>query len=201
MEKNLVLYHGTLRANALQIIKEQNFIIKDDIENKLFLGTGAYFYLNKEDALEWNNRTIIKQSKRKIFPSFIELKNKYSIVCAICNVNEENLLDLDNRNDVLKYKLILEKIKKVVGQYIDLNCKNQLSIIINYLYKQGLIRDVFVILKTFLYPINKIYGISIPKKIVCVKNTKVLKNYTEVFITKNEYENIKLLYKWGEYDG
>lgn len=198
MEKNLVLYHGTLRANALQIIKEQNFIIKDDIENKLFLGTGAYFYLNKEDALEWNNRTIIKQSKRKIFPSFIELKNKYSIVCAICNVNEENLLDLDNRNDVLKYKLILEKIKKVVGQYIDLNCKNQLSIIINYLYKQGLIRDVFIILKTFLYPINKIYGISIPKKIVCVKNTKVLKNYTEVVITKNEYENIKLLYKWGE---
>lgn len=113
MEKNLVLYHGTLRANALQIIKEQNFIIKDDIENKLFLGTGAYFYLNKEDALEWNNRTIIKQGKRKIFPSFIELKNKYSIVCAICNVNEENLLDLDNRNDVLKYKLILEKIKKL----------------------------------------------------------------------------------------
>lgn len=198
MEKNLVLYHGTLRANALQIIKEQNFIIKDDIENKLFLGTGAYFYLNKEDALEWNNRTIIKQGKRKIFPSFIELKNKYSIVCAICNVNEENLLDLDNRNDVLKYKLILEKIKKVVGPYIDLNCKNQLSIIINYLYKQGLISDVFVILKTFLYPINKIYGISIPKKIVCIKNTKVLKNYTEVFITKNEYENIKLLYKWGE---
>lgn len=198
MEKNLVLYHGTLRANALQIIKEQNFIIKDDIENKLFLGTGAYFYLNKEDALEWNNRTIIKQGKRKTFPSFIELKNKYSIVCAICNVNEENLLDLDNRNDVLKYKLILEKIKKVVDPYIDLNCKNQLSIIINYLYKQGLISDVFVILKTFLYPINKIYGISIPKKIVCVKNTKVLKNYTEVFITKNEYENIKLLYKWGE---
>lgn len=198
MEKNLVLYHGTLRANALQIIKEQNFIIKDDIENKLFLGTGSYFYLNKEDALEWNNRTIIKQGKRKIFPSFIELKNKYSIVCAICNVNEENLLDLDNRNDVLKYKLILEKIKKVVDPYIDLNCKNQLSIIINYLYKQGLISDVFVILKTFLYPINKIYGISIPKKIVCVKNTKVLKNYTEVFITKNEYENIKLLYKWGE---
>lgn len=193
MEEYLELYHGTLRENAVQIIKKQYFLVKEDFNNELFLGTGAYFYFDKINAIEWNSRNISKHNKTKLLPSFIELKNKYSIIKAICNVKAENILDLDNRDDILKYKLIVNKIKKYIN--IDLNCKNQLSIIINYLYKENLLNSIYIILKTFLFPINRRYGITLNKRMACVKNIDIIKKYEETEITLDEYNKLKILFE------
>ena len=54
MEEYLELYYGTLRENAVQIIKKQYFLVKEDFNNELFLGTGAYFYFDKINAIERN---------------------------------------------------------------------------------------------------------------------------------------------------
>lgn len=54
------LYHATERSKALKIIEKQNFIVKDDVDNNLYLGTGAYFYFNKMEAVDWNSRNVKK---------------------------------------------------------------------------------------------------------------------------------------------
>ena len=64
------LYHGTKRENVLKIIDSQKFIVNEDEENKLFLGKGAYFYLDKMNAVDWNCRDVANKNKI-IFPNIL----------------------------------------------------------------------------------------------------------------------------------
>ena len=66
------LYHGTKRENVLKIIDSQKFIVNEDEENKLFLGKGAYFYLDKMNAVDWNCRDVA--NKNKIIKTNIPIK-------------------------------------------------------------------------------------------------------------------------------
>ena len=165
------LYHGTKRENVLKIIDSQKFIVNEDEENKLFLGKGAYFYLDKMNAVDWNCRDVANKNKI-IFPDFIEVNNMYSIVYAECDVDVNNILDLDTREAIIKYKKI-----------------------VNLLSKKGLLDGIYVVVRTFPYPVDKKLGITIPKKVVCVKNTEILKNYKKIEMTKEEYNKMKLMYK------
>ena len=195
MENQFDLYHATERKKVLEIIQKQNFIVKEDVENKLFLGTGAYFYFNKMDAVDWNSRSIKKKNeKSKLFPSLIELTNQYSIVCATCKVEDDHILDLDTRSAMIKYKAIVTKIQKFIEPYTPYKDKNEMSTIINYLYKNHLLENVYLIIKTFNYSINKNFGMTLPKRIICVKKVDILSNYRETKMTRDEYKELKLLF-------
>ena len=67
--------------------------------------------------------------------------------------------------------------------------------ILNLLSKKGLLDGIYLVVRTFPYPVDKKLGITIPKKVVCVKNTEILKNYKKIEMTKEEYNKMKLMYK------
>lgn len=195
MEEHYKLYHATERENVLKIVEEQKFIVIEDINNERFLGTGAYFYLNKIDAVDWNGRAVTKNNNSNLFPTFIELRNKYGIICATCDVEKKNVLDLDTREAIIAYKKIVGKIKKFVKPVVDYKDRNELATMINYLNKQGLLDGIYIILKTFSYPVKKDLGLNIQKKMACVKNVDILKDYKEIEMTKDEYKEFKLMYE------
>ena len=188
------LYHGTKRENVLKIIDSQKFIVNEDEENKLFLGKGAYFYLDKMNAVDWNCRDVANKNKI-IFPDFIEVNNMYSIVYAECDVDVNNILDLDTREAIIKYKRIVNKIRKYLESIENYRDKNETATILNLLSKKGLLDGIYVVVRTFPYPVDKKLGITIPKNVVCVKNTEILKNYKKIEMTKEEYNKMKLMYK------
>ena len=190
------LYHATERSKALKIIEKQNFIVKDDVDNNLYLGTGAYFYFNKMKAVDWNSRNVKKNNgKSKLFPSYIELMNRYTIISTTCNVEEGHILDLDTRDALIKYKLMVNKLKNFVEPYILYKDKHELATILNFLYKYHLLDNIFLVIRTFSYPIDKKLGMSLPKRIVCVKKIDILSNYREIKMTKDEYKDLKLLFE------
>ena len=57
--------------------------------------------------------------------------------------------------------------------------KNETATILNLLSKKGLLDGIYMVVRTFPYPVDKKLGITIPKKVVCVKNTEILKNYNK----------------------
>lgn len=119
----------------------------------------------------------------------------YSIVYAECDVDVNNILDLDTREAIIKYKRIVNKIRKYLESIENYRDKNETATILNLLSKKGLLDGIYVVVRTFTYPVDKKLGITIPKKVVCVKNTEILKNYKKIEMTKEEYNKMKLMYK------
>ena len=149
------------------------------------MGKGAYFYLDKMNAVDWNCRDVANKNKI-IFPDFIEVNNMYSIVYAECDVDVNNILDLDTREAIIKYKKIVNKIRKYLESIENYRDKNETATILNLLSKKGLLDGIYVVVRTFPYPVDKKLGITIPKKVVCVKNTEILKNYKKIEINTIE---------------
>ena len=152
------LYHATNIKNAKNIINTNKFNVPKDIENKELLGEGAYYYWDRQDAIEWNSRTINKISS-KLFPSYKELKDIYAIIESEVEVENNDILDLDIRENVIKYKIAVETIKDSLKDIHNYNDKNELGTIINFLYLKNKMKKKMII-KTILYKLPFSYGIK-----------------------------------------
>lgn len=187
------LYHATNIKNAKNIINTNKFNVPKDIENKELLGEGAYYYRDRQDAIEWNSRTINKISS-KLFPSYKELKDIYAIIESEVEVENNDILDLDIRENVIKYKIAVETIKDSLRDIHNYNDKNELGTIINFLYLKNKMKKKMII-KTILYKLPFSYGIKILKRVYCIKDTKILSNHKlSTPIEWNEYNIMKQLY-------
>ena len=192
-DKKTLLYHATDAKNAGSIIRMQQFSVKKDIKNEELLGEGAYFYNCRQDAVEWNSRTINKKNKN-LLPSYKEMLDRYTIIESEIEINDNEILNLDNRDDIIKYKIAVKTIKETLKDIDNYNDKNQLGTIINFLYRNKRINKKMVV-KTIPYNLPNSYGIKICKKIYCVKDTKILLYFKlGAPINWNEYNEMKQLY-------
>lgn len=60
MNVEMTGYHGT-KKESVQSICVNNFNINEDVNNKLFLGFGIYFFYSCDDAIDWNVKNFIKE--------------------------------------------------------------------------------------------------------------------------------------------
>lgn len=191
--ENYKLYHATNIKSANNIINTNKFDVPKDIENRELLGEGAYYYQDRQDAIEWNSRTINKKSG-KLFPSYKELKDMYAIIESEVEVENNDILDLDIRENVIKYKIAVETVKDSLKDIHNYNDRNELGTIINFLYLKNRMKKKMIV-KTILYKIPSSYGIKILKRVYCIKDTKILVNYKlSTPINWNEYNIMKQLY-------
>lgn len=195
-EQTKIAYHGTNRKDALNIVKTQTFNIKSDEDNERFLGEGAYFYFTEIDAFEWNIKKYRENNNKYIFPTYKDLNDSYAIIKTNLKTDESNILDLDKREDIIKYKIIVKNIKNFLEEIENYNDKNELGTIINYLYKIKEIDEVDAIQKTFPFSIPNSLGIRyIQKLMICIKNLKMLSEfYMCEKIKTEEYNEAKKLF-------
>lgn len=195
-EENKTGYHGTKIENALNIVKSQIFEFNPDDNNELLLGAGVYFYYNRLDAIEWNIKNY-RDKNNYNFPTYKDLLDCYAIVETNLEINESNILNLDDREGLIKYKEIVRNIKDFIEPIEDYKDRNELATIINYLYKLGLMDDIYAIKKTFSFPIPNNYGArGIQKLMICIKKIDILSNFIlSKKIDMEEYKKLKILYR------
>lgn len=195
-EENIIGYHGTSASSAQNIIKTQIFEYNPDDNNKLFLGAGVYFYYDRLDAIEWNIKDY-RDNNNYNFPTYKDLLDCYAVIEANLSIEECNILNLDDREGLMKYKEIVRSIKDFLKPIEDYKDKNELATIINYLYKLKIVDDIYAIKKTFPFPIPNSYGArGIQKLMICIKKLDVLNNFIlSEKIKLNEYKKLKILYK------
>lgn len=189
---NYILYHATNIKAGNDIIEKQSFDIKEDKDNTELLGEGAYYYNNRQDALEWNSKKIYDNIK--MFPEFKEMKDAYCVIKSEIEVESKEVLNLDDRDNIIKFKTAIKTIKNALKDIDNYNDKNPLGTIINFLYlKEKMAKKMIV--KTIAYPIPRSYGIKINKKVYCIKDKKIILNYEITnSINLKEYKTIKELY-------
>lgn len=195
-EETIEGYHGTKSEN-IELICIENFNVNKDSNDKLFLGSGIYFFIELSDALDWN----IKKYKEihHCIPTYEKIIEKYGIIKSIIVVDKEEILDLDKKDILRKFELLISKCNgKLITKEQYKNASNKTAAIINMMYSRGEIKRK-VLLKTFFEPIGTKYlqGLkNYPRKMVCVKNNDVIKENIKVNkISKEEYDNIIYFYE------
>jgi len=188
-------YHGTERKN-IELICANNFIVNQDLNNKLYLGSGVYFFIELSDALDWN----IKEYKKRYncIPIYEKMVEQYGIIKSIIIVREDEILDLDKKDALRKFELLISKCSgKLFSKEQYKNAKNKTAAIINMMYSRGEIKRK-VIIKTFFEEIGAKYLYSFkkyPRRMLCVKNNDVIKENTSINETsKEEYDSIIYFY-------
>jgi len=196
MNEEIIGYHGTKKDNVESILIN-NFKINEDKYNKLFLGAGIYFFNICGDAVDWNIKSFIKEFS--YLPEWNIYINKYSVIKSKINVNKEDILDLDEKENLYKFEMLVEKIKgKLEKKSEFLRAKNKTSAIINMMYCRNLINKK-VIIKTFVEQINvknlnsfKNYS----RKMFCVKDEGIIKeNKEKIDIDEEMFNSIVYFYK------
>ena len=195
MEQTIIGYHGTNKNNVASICTK-NFRINRDEYNRLYLGAGIYFFFNLDDALDWN----IKLFKRKFgyYPELDKLTDKYSIIEAQIKADENDILDLDKKENLFKLELLIKKIdEKLKDSYNYKSASNKTSAIINFLYEIGEIKRK-IIIRTFFEKIGtknfnelKLYL----RKMLCVKDISIISENKEIIdIKENLFKSIIYFY-------
>lgn len=185
MSKEIV-YHGTTKENAIVIIENKDFLINEDEENKLYLGCGVYFFEKSVHAVAWNIRLFQKKNMRN--PIFSELLNSYAVVAANLDISEENILDFDDLEDNKLFDMLVMKIKR----NFNLDINGDYVALINFMQRNKLIDDVYVVKKIFTLPIRgnrwgRLKNIS--RIVYCVKNKNVIGDLKEVPISEKEFNS------------
>ncbi len=196
MDEEIIGYHGT-KKELVKSICENNFIVNEDKDNNLFLGSGIYFFYLCDDAIDWNIKKFIKIFS--YLPKWELLISKYTIIQSTIKVKQEDILDLDEKDKLYKFELLVEKIKgKLITKPEYIRAKNKTAAIINMMYKRNLITKK-MIAKTFIEQINtKTFDAfkNYPRKMFCVKDKSIiLENKEKVDISKEIFESIVYFYK------
>lgn len=187
------LYHATERKKALNIIKTKRFDIPKDTENKEFLGEGAYYYDSRTNAIEWNSKSV-KDTCKANFPSYKDMLDKYSIITSNIQIEENEILDLDNRSDIIKYKIAVKIVKERLQDIDNYNDRNELGTIINYLYQNKKMKRKMIV-KTIMYPIPNSYGVKLNKRVYCIKDKSIILDFSmDKNIDWEEYRELEKLY-------
>ena len=196
MDEDIIGYHGT-KKELVESICTENFIINNDEDNKLFLGYGIYFFYSCDDALDWNVKCFIKKFSN--LPNWEMLLSNYAIIESIIKVNKDEILDLDEKDKLYKFEILVEKIKgKLITKPEYLRAKNKTSAIINMMYRRNLIKKK-LISKTFVEQINtKTFDSfkNYSRKMFCVKDCSIiLENKEKLDIDKELFQSIIYFYK------
>ena len=193
--EEIIVYHGTTNECALSILNMNKFIQGKD-NNEDFLGEGIYFFDNYKHALLWNIKDYNKRCNSKF--EFDEFSKLYDILDVIIQVKRENILDLDDNSDIVKFDKIVKKIAGILDilpEYIDAENKN--SAILNFLQKKGYIDDIYIVKQSIKQKLNvdKRHSINyIFREVICVKNDKVIKLIDlHDKISKKEFEDAAYL--------
>lgn len=196
MNEEMVGYHGT-KKESVQFICANNFNINEDVNNKLFLGFGIYFFYSCDDAIDWNVKNFIKEFST--LPQYDMLLDKFSIIESKIKVDETEILDLDEKENLYKFEMLVDKIKvKLAMSQEYARSPNKTAAILNMLYKRKLTAKK-VISKTFIEEIGTKHLHSLknyPRKMFCVKDKSIiLENKEKIDLNKNSFESIIYFYK------
>ncbi len=195
-DNTIIGYHGTKKENIESICKN-NFIINKDEDNKLFLGYGIYFFYIYDDAVDWNIKSFMKEFS--YLPGFEMIANKYGVIESKVQANEDDILDLDEKDKLYKFEILVDKFKgKLSTKQEYIRAKNKTTAIINMMYRRGLINKK-ILAKTFVEQINtknlnafKNYT----RKMFCVKDSSIiLENREKIDLDNNLFESIIYFYK------
>lgn len=198
----MIAYHGTYRKYKESI--DQNGFIQDaDLECKRYLGAGVYFYDSKNNAIDW---IIKKASENNVqIKSLKDFNDNGLIYQAELELNDNNVLDLDDREQLDRFFVFCQYVKTKMLEderykkiYEAASCREYISIFLNFSREYGALDGIQVITRTITETINGKYnelGIShLPRKVICVKDNKVIKSYTDMNnIEQNEYNISKAL--------
>lgn len=195
-EETLIGYHGT-KKELVSSICTNNFNINKDINNKLYLGFGIYFFYESDDALDWNVKSFVKEFS--VLPKWDIFIDKFSIIKSEINLSQDDILDLDKKENLKKIEILIEKLEnKLVMSQEYSRAPNKTAAILNMLYKRKLTSKK-VISKTFFEKINTKHLHSLknyPRKMFCVKdNSIILKNKEKLDTDENAFESIIYFYK------
>ena len=168
----IIGYHGTTKENALKIYDSQAFIPNEDEKNELFLGRGVYFYLEKNNAVFWNIKRM-KDKNKKI--EYTVYSSEYDILEALIEMEEDEILDLDQIENYLKFKKYLERVSNILNESeFYKNAKNKDAALINFMEKRGDLGSTKVIKKIFYLRNGTFDNIRLSRTMFCVKDEKVI---------------------------
>lgn len=196
MNEKMIGYHGT-KKELVESICTNNFNINLDSNNELFLGFGIYFFYFCDDAIDWNIKRFMKEFS--YLPQWNILLDKFSVIESTIEVSNDDILDLDEKDKLYKFELLIEKIKGKLSTKPDfIRAKNKTAAIINMMYKRNMINKK-VISKTFIEQINTKYlnGLkNYPRKMFCVKDRSIiLENKEKIDLSQNSFESIIYFYR------
>ncbi len=196
MDEEIIGYHGTKKSNVESIITN-NFRINEDRHNKLFLGAGIYFFDIYGDAIDWNVKSFI--SEFSYLPEWNAYINKYSVIESKIVVNASHILNLDEKENLYKFEMLVEKVKgKLQSKPEFIRARNKTSAIINMMYTRNLLKKK-ILIKTFVEQINvknlssfKSYS----RKMFCIKDESIIKeNKEKININEESFNSIVYFYK------
>ena len=168
----IIGYHGTTKENALKIYDSQAFIPNEDEKNELFLGRGVYFYLEKNNAVFWNIKRM-KDKNKKI--EYTVYSSEYDILEALIEMEEDEILDLDQIENYLKFKKYLERVSNILNESeFYKNAKNKDAALINFMEKRGELGSTKVIKKIYYQRNGTFDNIRLSRTMFCVKDEKVI---------------------------
>lgn len=197
MDEEIVGYHGTKRT-LVELICSNNFNINEDKENKLFLGSGIYFFYSCDDAIDWNVKKFRKEYSH--LPNWENLIDNYAVIESVIKANKDDMLDLDEKDKLFKLEILIEKInKKLITNQEYIRAKNKTAAIINMMYQRKLI-DKKIVSKTFMEKIDtrNLSGLkNYPRKMFCVKdNSIIVENKEKIDIDKEIFDSIIYFYRY-----
>ena len=155
-----------------------------------------FFYLS-DDALDWNIKSFIKEFS--VLPQYNALLSKYSMIESSIKVNEQDFLDLDEKENLYKLEMLADKIKNKLAMSQEYaRAPNKTAAILNMLYKKRLTSKK-IISKTFFETINtkELHSFkNYPRKMFCVKDKSIIfENKEKLDIDKKSFESIIYFYK------
>lgn len=213
MKEILTLYHGTYLKNASSIIKDNYRIIN----NKNWMGRGAYFFYEDIFAFTWcvdlYKSEVSKSFDKKVFiRTMTILENRIEI-------ESERLLDLTYFKgqeviDIAYKKLLTNKKYKVNLENAE--PREKMAIVIEFLFeKNGFKKNYDAIKQMYRLHTNNYINIfsnrekGIPQYQICVKNNNIIKNISiykfddKIESYRTRWENMindTTFHKIGEYD-
>lgn len=196
------VYHGTDTQSANNIIKTQKFEKSKNEDD--WLGTGIYFYDNKDNAILYNIRKY--KNNKKEYPTYNELENDRKIIVAQISYCIDDMVDFNDMNNIRKFlglwKMFYETIKDNEkyrrNNYKDGYMINWFLDNTEYFENCKIITNIFQLDLRFHRDIDEIFnkstriGYLIEQKFICVIDDSCIKSiklYNKKY--EKEYNNIK----------
>lgn len=202
-EKNIItVFHGTTKESALKILKEKHF--DKSCNDDDWLGTGIYFYDNFNNAILYNIRKHINETRE--YPTYKELSEKREILVTNIEYTDDEIVDFNEIENLQKllglWKLFYDKVKNY-ETYKKLKYKD--GFMINWLLRETdyfagckILKNIFNLDLRFKRDINEIFndktriGYNLNQVFLCVLDESCIKDF---YICEENYENKFIIIK------
>jgi hypothetical protein len=203
MNYNKVLYHGTSKTNAKNILNRGFNKSKGD---RHWLGDGIYFFEDEIHAYHWILEKYVKKNNN-IHPYDLRKSvfKDYKILRASIKIDKNRIFDLDKTNHYIIYVSAYRKVTSEIDEHGDPVPDGAL---INLLFnKMGFNEDYDIVKYTFRFPKRLlcngyiIDGKNKPKVIppqtqICVKNPNIIEDIRIHYLKDidKKYEELTILF-------